>query len=146
MSTQRDNFEIRVPDIDGLLDMLLRREEERTPSEAETLPRRAVFVTPRVETRTDETGIPTVARSVRAAFAYGPDLVVLVLDLGKGYEFPSPADDRERRIAEHEQALRETRVALAAGLEERSIDVPLLDASLSFPPGAGGPAGAADRR
>lgn len=134
MSAQQEgSFEIRVPDVDGLLEMLFRREEERSASEAETLPRRAVFVTPRVETRSDGTGIPIVSRSVRAAFAYVPDLVLYALDLGRDYEFPSPTDDRERRIARHEEALEETNDEIRAGLEDRGLTVPVLAASLNLP-------------
>ncbi|MDP9477368.1 MAG: hypothetical protein M3R38_17080 [Actinomycetota bacterium] len=117
-------FEIEAGTMERFLELLKDREEERAPSEAGTLLRRAVFVAPLKHARVSG-GIPAVTRRVRAAFAYGPDLVTLTRLTADGYEFPIPADDVEKNTARQEEVLEETKRRVEDGLEALGPSVPI---------------------
>ena len=128
MSTPERNhfgvFQIEVGTMEGFLELLGSREEEGVPSVDDTLPRRAVFVAPLKHARLSE-GIPLVTRRVRAAFAYGLDLVTLTRVTADGYEFPSPAGDVEKNDARQEEVLDETRRRIEDGIETLGLTVPV---------------------
>jgi hypothetical protein len=118
------SFEIEAGTLERFLELLRDREDERVPSEEETLPRRAVFVAPLRHARVSE-GIPVVTRRVQAAFAYGPDLVTLTRVTADGYEFPSPAEDVEKNSARQDEVLQTTRRQIEAGLEALGLSLPV---------------------
>jgi hypothetical protein len=70
-------------------------------------------------------GILLVTRRVRAAFAYGEDLVTLTRVTADGYEFPSPAGDVEKNGARQEEVLDETRRRIEDGIETLGLSVPV---------------------
>lgn len=142
-SAPPDAFEIEAGTMASFLDLLRRREEERVPSEPETLPRRAVFVAPLRHARTTEEGIPTVTRRVQAAFAYGRDLVTLTYVTADGYEMSPPAEDEERNSGRQEERLQKTKARIEEGLTELGLALPVLTAWMKLPgasptPGPGG--------
>ena len=117
-------FEIEAGTPEQFLKLLKDREEGRALSGAETLARRAVFVAPLGHARLSE-GIPLVTRRVRAAFAYGEDLVTLTRVTADGYEFPSPSGDVENNNARQEEVLDETRRQIEDGIEALDLSVPV---------------------
>ena len=117
-------FEIEAGTPERFLKLLKDREEERALSGAEILNKRAVFVAPLKHARVSE-GIPLVTRRVRAAFAYGEDLVTLTRVTADGYEFPSPAGDVEKNDARQEEILGETRRRIEDGIETLGLSVPV---------------------
>lgn len=133
MNQQQGAFEVNAHSVDGLLDLLESREAERIPTETETTPRRAVFVSVRVVSRSNDGGIPVVTRSVRAAFAYGPDLVLLNRLVRKDIEFPGPEAEREKIVRRHNEAFDALKRRLAEGVRDRKLSVPMIEATLSLP-------------
>lgn len=121
-------FEVEAGTMEGFLDLLRAREEERggPPAEGETLLRRAVFVAPLTATRTDGHGIPVVTRRVRAGFANGADLVSLSRLTSDGYEFPKPSDDQEKRAALQDEVLSKTRTQIEEGASRLGLSVPVV--------------------
>ncbi len=117
-------FEIEAGTMDRFLELLKDREEERAPSEGETLLRHAVFVAPLKHARVSG-GIPVVTRRVRAAFAYGGDLVTLTRVTFDGYEFPDPTGDVDKNNARQEEVLEETERQIEGGLEALGLSVPI---------------------
>lgn len=128
MSTPERNrsgaFQIEVGTMEGFLELLGSREEEGVPSVNDTLPRRAVFVAPLKHARLSE-GIPLITRRVRAAFAYGGDLVTLTRVTANGYEFPSPTDDAWKNNARQEEVLEKTRREIREGQTALGLSVPV---------------------
>ncbi|MDP9479506.1 MAG: hypothetical protein M3R38_28195 [Actinomycetota bacterium] len=137
MTNRQATFEIEAGTMERFLELLRSREDERLPSEDETLPRRAVFVAPIRHARTDETGIPVVSRRVRAAFAYGPDLVTLSYLTSHDYEFPSPAHDARKNHARQDEILEKTRARVEEGLRDAGLSLPVVVAWLRLPAGEG---------
>ena len=133
--TQQGIFEIEAGTVERFLELLRSREEERVPSEGEMLPRRAVFVAPLRHARTDGHGIPVVTRRVRAAFAYGPDLVILSYLTADGYEFPNPAEDAKKNAARQDEVLQKTRGLIEEGLRDIGLSLPVVVAWLKLPEG-----------
>ena len=131
-------FEIEAGTMEAFLDLLRRREEERTPAEDAALPRRAVFVAPLRHARTTEEGIPIVTRRVRAAFAYGHDLVILTYVTADGYEFSPPAGDEEKNSAGQEEALEKTKRRIEEGLDGLGSSLPVVVAWMKLPGSATG--------
>ena len=117
-------FEIEAGTLEQFLKLLKDREEECALSGAEILTRRAVFVAPLKHARLSE-GIPLVTRRVRAAFAYGEDLVTLTLVTADGYEFPSPSGDVEKNDARQEEVLEKTRRRIEDGIGNLRLSVPV---------------------
>ena len=137
MDHQQGNFEIEAGTMEGFLGLLRRREDERVPSECETLPRRAVFVAPLRHARTTEEGIPTVTRRVQATFAYGRDLVTLTYVTADGYEMSPPAEDEERNSGRQEERLQNTKARIEEGLTELGLALPVLTAWMQLPSSTG---------
>jgi hypothetical protein len=133
MAQQRGSFEIDAGTTERFVELLQRREEELVPTGREILPRRAVFVAPIREGRTDETGIPVVARRIRAAFAYGPDLVTLSHLTSYDYEFPSPADDVRKNHARQEEVLGRIKNDIEERLGGLGLSLPVVVAWLRLP-------------
>lgn len=131
--TQQGAFEIEAGTMERFLELLRIREEERVRSEDETLPRRAVFVAPIRHARADGTGIPVVTRRVRAAFAYGADLVTLSYLTSHDYEFPSPADDARKNHARQDEVLEKTKARVEEGLRDAGLSLPVVAAWLKLP-------------
>lgn len=117
-------FQIEVGTMEGFLELLHRREEEDVSSGEDTLPRRAVFVAPLKHARPSE-GIPLVTRRVRAAFAYGGDLITLTRITANGYEFPPPPGDVEKNNARQEEILEKTRREVQEGVCSLGLSVPV---------------------
>lgn len=132
-------FEVEAGTTERFLELLKSREDERVPSEGETLPRRAVFVAPLKHARLSE-GIPFVTRRVRAAFAYGPDLVTLTHVTYNDHEFPAPADDVEKNNARQEEVLQKTKRQIEEGIEALGLSLPVRTGWLK-PPGVAGDGG-----
>ncbi len=128
-----DAFEIEAGTMESFLDLLRRREDERIPSEHDTLPRRAVFVAPLRHARTTEEGVPTVTRRVQAAFAYGRDLVTLTYVTADGYEFSPPGKEEERLSARQEETLQKTKRRIAEGLDALGLSLPVLQGWMKLP-------------
>lgn len=126
-------FEILAPTPERFLEILETREAGRVSGEAETAPRRAVFVSVRVVSRTTEVAVPVVERTVRAAFAYGPDLVRYVLHVRKDYEWPDPITEREKIIHQHEEAFADVKGQFAEGIRSRGLSVGIVEATLTLP-------------
>lgn len=126
-------FEIEAGTLARFLELLRSREQERVTSGGETLPRRAVFVAPIRESRVDETGIPIVTRRIRAAFAYGPDLVALTHLTSHDYEFPQPADDGKNKNARQEAALEDLKNRIEVGMSQLGISLPVIVAWMKLP-------------
>jgi hypothetical protein len=129
MSTPERNhfgvFQIEVGTTEGFLELLRSREEEESgTSRDEALPRRAVFVAPLKHARLSE-GIPLVTRRVRAAFAYGADLVTHTLVTADGYEFPSPSGDIEKNNARQEEVVENTKREIREGQAALGLSVPI---------------------
>jgi hypothetical protein len=128
MSTPKRNrfgiFQIEVGTTEGFLELLGSREEEGVSSEDALLPRRAVFVAPLKHARLSE-GIPLVTRRVRAAFAYGADLVTLTLVTADGYESPSPSGDARKNNARQEEVLEMTKREIREGQAALGLSVPI---------------------
>ncbi len=133
MSDQRGAFEIEAGTLARFLELLQSREKEGVPQAHETLPRRAVFVVPIRESRADDTGIPIVTRRIRAAFAYGPDLVALTRLTSHDYEFPEPADDGKNKNARQEEALEALKGRIEVGMGQLGISLPVIVAWLKLP-------------
>ena len=117
-------FQIEVGTMESFLELLGSREEEGVSSDDALLPRRAVFVAPLKHARVSK-GIPVVTRRVRAAFAYGADLVTLTHVTADGYEFPSPSGDVEKNDARQEEVLEKTRRRIEDGIETLGLCVPV---------------------
>ena len=128
MSTPERNhfgvFQIEVGTMEGFLELLGSREEEGGPSCDDALPRRAIFVAPLKHARLSE-GIPLVTRRVRAAFAYGADLVTLTRVTADGYEFPSPSGDVEKNNARQEEVLEKTKREIREGMASLGLSLPI---------------------
>lgn len=90
MTEKSSSFEIEAGTMERFLELLKSREDERVPAEEETLIRRAVFVAPLTQLRTESGGIPVSIRRVRAAFAYGADQITLSRLVYDGFELPHP--------------------------------------------------------
>ncbi len=135
-------FEVEAGTTERFLELLKSREDERVPSEGETLPMRAVFVAPLKHARVSG-GIPIVTRRVRAAFAYGADLVTLTRVTADGYEFPSPENDVEKNDARQDEVLEETKRQTEEGLEALGLSLPVRVGWLK-PPGVAGNGGGDD--
>lgn len=132
-ATDLGRFEIEAGTMESFLDLLTRREDERTPSEGETVPRRAVFVAPLRHARTTEEGIPIITRRVQAAFAYGRDLVTLTQVTADGYEMSPPAEDERRNSARQQEVLEKTKARVERGLEDLDLSLPVLTAWMKLP-------------
>jgi len=118
-------FEVETGTLEWFLELLKCREEEPVPSESRTtLLRRAIFVAPLKHARLSE-GIPIVTRRVRAAFAYGADLVTLTRVTADGYEFPSPTDAVEKNDARQEEVLEKTERGIREGQAALGLSVPI---------------------
>ena len=117
-------FQIEVGTMDIFLELLGSREEESAPSEDALLPRHDVFVAPLKHARLSE-GIPLVTRRVRAAFAYGADLVTLTRVTADGYEFPSPSGDVEKNNAGQEEVLEKTKREIREGMTALGLSLPI---------------------
>ena len=137
-------FEIEAGTMDSFLDLLSRREQERIPSEQETIPRRAVFVAPLRHARTTEDGIPTVTKRVQATFAYGRDLITLTYVTADGYEMSPPAQDEKQNSGRQEERLQKTKARIEEALTELGLALPVLTAWMKLP-GSTGPAGRSGR-
>ena len=125
-------FEIEVGTLARFLELLRRREDERVPSEHETVPRRAVFVAPVREGHDPGTGVPFVTRRVRAAFAYGADLVTLTRKTTEDHEFPGTPEVRENR-AKNEEAAAEAKEQIVVALKQLGVDLPVVEAWMKLP-------------
>lgn len=140
-ATDPGRFEMEAGTMESFLDLLSRREDERTPSESETVPRRAIFMAPLRHARTTEEGIPIITRRVQAAFAHGRDLVTLTYVTADGFEMSPPAEDERRNSARQEEVLEKTETRIQRGLEDLGLSLPILTAWMKLP----GPTGQADR-
>jgi hypothetical protein len=84
-----------------------------------------VFVAPLKHVRLS-VGITLVTRRVRAAFAYGGDLVTLTRVTADGYGFPSPSGDVEKHDARGGGGAREyPRRRIEDGIETLGLCVPV---------------------
>ena len=137
MNRQQGAFEVAANSVQGFLELLEAREAERVPDEDESTPRRAVFASVRVLARTDGTGLPVVTRTVRAAFAYGSDLVLYSKLVRKGIEFPHPDDELEKIVRRHEEAFDDLKRRLVEGIRDRKLSAPIIEATLSLPQTSG---------
>ena len=126
------SFEIEAGTLAPFLELLQSRERERVPDEAETLPRRAVFVAPVREAHAPGTGVPFVTRRARAAFAYGADLVTLPRKTTDDYEFPDTPEIRENR-AKNERAAAELKGQVEVGLKQLGIELPVVVGRMKLP-------------
>lgn len=134
-------FETSVSTLDELLNLLERREgDEKFQSTDQALTRRAVHVSARCRAVSTDYGVPSVTRTVVAAFAYGEDLVSFTRTTSRGIEFPAPATDAKEARRAQEEALREIRSAVEAKLSDLGLSrsVPVLHAGLAVTPKPGG--------
>lgn len=118
-------FELEAGTMEHFMDLLRFREDERVPSEDDTLPRRAVLVAPITHSRADQYGAPVVTRRVRASFVYGSDLVTLTRLTYDGYELGPPADDRQNNNARQDEVLKATKDQIEEGLKGLGFSLPV---------------------
>ena len=137
MTEKSSSFEIEAGTMERFLELLKSREDERVPAEEETLIRRAVFVAPLTQLRTEAGGIPVSIRRVRAAFAYGGDQVTLSRHVYDGFELPPPSREGDEHESRQDEALQKIRHQIEEGVRERGLTVPVVVAWMK-PPAAPG--------